>query len=44
MNKKTFAFIKQTFAQTNYNIYEFIILLKNNTYFIPAILVLYIYV
>ena len=31
--KKTFAFTKQTFPQTNYNIYEFMILLNNLTYF-----------
>ena len=30
--KKTFAFSKQTFAQTNYNSYEFMILLNNVTY------------
>ena len=40
--KKTFAFRKQTFAQTNYNIYEIMILLNNVTYFIPYILTHYI--
>ena len=37
--KKTFAFTKQTFAQTNYNIYEFMILLNNVTYFRPSLFV-----
>ena len=29
---KAFAFTKQTFAQTNYNIYKFILLLNSGTY------------
>ena len=37
MTKKPFAFTKKTFAQTNYNIYEFILLI-NVTYFIHLIL------
>ena len=36
IHHKTFAFIKLTFAQTDYNIYEFIILLNNVTYFIHS--------
>ena len=30
---KMFAFTKQTFAQTNYNIYKFIILFNSRNYF-----------
>ena len=40
--KKTFLFTKQTYAQTNYNIYEFMILLNNVTYLIHSILAHYI--
>ena len=42
--KETFAFTKQTIAQTNYDIYEFIILLNNVTYFTHSILAIYIHV
>ena len=42
IKKITFAFPKQTFAQTNYNFYEFMISRNNVIYFIYSILAHYI--